>query len=97
MELRVTATGSGGAVSDRAATDKSVHDITAPGPCWAVDVKAERSRSFHLREGSITHYWDKKHDAEADAAMIAEGNYFYKDTGRRCFDPVVVAARAYWG
>jgi hypothetical protein len=96
MQLRVTAEGRCGEPSDRAATDKSVKGITAPGPCWAVDVKVERSNSVRLREGSITHYWGTKQDADADAAMIAEGNYFYKDTGRRCFDPVVVPARAYW-
>jgi hypothetical protein len=65
-----------------AATDKSVKGITTPGPCWAVDVKVERSNSVRLREGSITHYWGTKQDADADAPMITEGNHFYKDTGR---------------
>jgi hypothetical protein len=61
-----------------------------------VDVKVERSSSHTLREGSITHYWASRDDAEADAAIIAKGNYFYKNTDRRCFDPVVVPATAYF-
>jgi hypothetical protein len=47
------------------------------------------------REGSITQLLGARHDAEADAVMIADGNYFYKGTDRRCFDPVVPAT-AYW-
>lgn len=40
-----------------------------------------------LREGSIARYWRTWHDANADTAMIAKGNSFYMDTGRRYFDP----------
>jgi hypothetical protein len=57
-----------------------VKGVTSPGACWAVDVKVEKSNSDQLRKGSITHFWGTRQDAEADAAMIAEGNYFYKGT-----------------
>src|SRR5262245_24182682 len=95
MQLRVTATGRCGAVSDRRATDKSVRGVKDPGPCWAVDVKVEKSDSDQLRLGSITHFFGTRQDADADAAKIAEGNTYYKGTDRRCFDPVVVPATAY--
>jgi hypothetical protein len=75
MPLRVTAQGRCGAISDRAATDKSVHGITEAGDCWAVDVKVEGSNSVQLREGSITHYWSTRQDAEAGKARIARGDY----------------------
>src|SRR5690349_5334138 len=96
MKLRVGATGRSGTVSDRAATDKSVHGITKPGMYWAVDAKVENSNSSQLREGSIARYWSTRGAAEADAALIARGKLFYKDTGLRYFDPVITEAEAYW-
>jgi hypothetical protein len=96
MELRVRAKGRCGVDSDRASTDKSVYGITKPGPCWAVDARVENSSSQQLREGSIARYWPTEQHAEADAALIARGLLFYKDTGRRYIDPVVTTAKAYW-
>ena len=96
MGLRVRATGRCGATCDRAVTDKSVDGITGPGPCWAVDAKVEKSNSRELSEGSIVRYWGTRHAADADAALIARGKLFYKDSGRRYFDPVVTEAEAYW-
>lgn len=96
MNLRVKATGRCGAPSDRAATDKSVRGINSPGQYWAVDAKVENSDRRQLREGSIVRYWATRRDADADAARIAEGSMFYKDTGRRYYDPVVVEACADW-
>jgi hypothetical protein len=96
MELRVRAMGRCGIASDRAATDKSVYGIKSEGPCWAVDARVENSNSRQLREGSIARYWSTHQQAEADAALIARGLLFYKDTGRRYMDPVITAAEAYW-
>jgi hypothetical protein len=73
-----------------------VYGITAPGPCWAVDAKVEKSNSRQLREGSIVRCWRTRQEAETDAALIKQGRLFYKDTGRRYVDPVVAAAKAYW-
>jgi hypothetical protein len=96
MELRVTARGRGGEVSDRSAKHESVHDITSPGPCWAVDAKVERSSRTHLRSGAIVRYWNTRAGADADAALIKRGMLRYKDTDRLYFDPVVTDAVAYW-
>lgn len=96
MELRVTATGRCGDVSDRSASHDSVCGITGPGPCWAVDAKVERSNSYQLRDGSIVRYWRTREEAETDAALIKRGRLFYKETGRRYFDPVITEAKAYW-
>lgn len=96
MGLRVRAHGRCGVESDRAAAHRSVHGITVPGLCWAVDAKVETSNSRQLHEGSIVRYWQTRSEAEADAASIAQGGEFYKDTGRRYFDAVVTEAEAYW-
>lgn len=96
MPLRVRSRGRCGAESDRAATDKSVQGITSPGDCWAVDAKVENSNSHQLRAGSIVRFWGTREAAEADAATIRAGEEFYKDTGRRYFDPVVTGATAYF-
>ena len=96
MELRVRATGRCGVTSDRAVTDKSVDGITGPGPCWAVDAKVEKSNNRQLSDGSIVRYSGTRHAADADATLIARRLLFYKDSGRRYFDPVVTQAEAYW-
>ena len=96
MELRVTATGRCGIVSDRSAKDKSANGIDIPGPCWAVDAKVEGSTSRQLREGAIVRYWLTHEEAKADAALIRRGLLFFKDSGRRYYDPVVTPAEAYW-
>jgi hypothetical protein len=96
MELRVSACGRSGRTSERSAKHSSVHDITEPGHYWAVDAKVEGSNSRHLREGAIARFWRSEQDAQADADQIRYGSRYYKNSGRRYFDPVIQPARAYW-
>ncbi|WP_285032136.1 hypothetical protein [Mycolicibacterium sp. lyk4-40-TYG-92] len=95
MTLRVRSKGRCDSESDRAATDKSVQGITSPGDCWAVDAKVENSNSHQLRAGSIVRFWGTREAAEADAARIRAGEEFYKNTGRKYFDPFISRAEAY--
>lgn len=92
--LRVSARGRCGDISDRAVDHSSVHGVSAPGVCWAVDAKVERGEKG-LADGSIVRFWGSKEDAEADATRISEGKSFYKDRERRYIDAVVVPAHAY--
>jgi hypothetical protein len=95
--LRVTATSTDGKVSDRLASDHTVHGVRGPGALWAM--QARREGSTNLARQSVCTFHESREDAQEVAddrnRRADEGKPVEDQAGHQYYDAQVVEGFAY--